>query len=171
MHLDVAVPGRNRSWNTKKESPGAATSGLTCSACKRDVTWMAWASWDCRWLFKDAALARGGQRLNDAAFPLAQRCSGPRHGLMPIPLSEPEPCKVTVEHVKGLVANLWRHREEGDFVFQVCGASLRAHSTLAALKMRYMSRKKDVEVASSQRHRQSLRPCSVVECPRSRAAT
>ena len=52
---------------------------------------------------------------------------------MPIPLSEPEPCKVTVEHVTGLVANLWRLREEGDFVFHVCGASLRAHSSLTAL--------------------------------------
>lgn len=34
------------------------------------------------------------------------------------------------EHVKGLVTNLWRSREDGDFVFNVCGGTLRAHGCI-----------------------------------------
>eukprot|EP00434_Breviolum_minutum_P000257 symbB.v1.2.000211.t3/scaffold21.1/size436794/30 len=67
---------------------------------------------------------------------------------MPIPISEPEPATQKVlfapkeaspqqklqnartEHVKGLVANLWRSREDGDFVFHVCGGTLRAHGCI-----------------------------------------
>ncbi|CAK9070989.1 Speckle-type POZ protein-like (HIB homolog 2) (Roadkill homolog 2) [Durusdinium trenchii] len=69
---------------------------------------------------------------------------------MPIPLSEPDGATSTAgvagaapvvsllsqkvkagnEHVKGLVANLWRSREDGDFVFNVCGGSLRAHGCI-----------------------------------------
>ena len=33
----------------------------------------------------------------------------------------------SLEVFEGLVANLWRSREDGDFIFHVCGASLKAH--------------------------------------------
>lgn len=38
--------------------------------------------------------------------------------------------KARSEHVKGLVTNLWRSREDGDFVFNVCGGTLRAHGCI-----------------------------------------
>ncbi|CAJ1334205.1 unnamed protein product [Effrenium voratum] len=56
---------------------------------------------------------------------------------MPIPISDQpkEPPKeapkdTRSEHIKGLVANLWRSREDGDFVFNCSGCSIRAHGCI-----------------------------------------
>ena len=63
---------------------------------------------------------------------------------MPIPVAEsevkqrwpdvslvvPDAFDIRDRHVKGLVANLWHSREDGDFSFTVAGGTLRAHSCI-----------------------------------------
>eukprot|EP00438_Fugacium_kawagutii_P022373 Skav205223 [mRNA] locus=scaffold400:289953:291471:- [translate_table: standard] len=79
-------------------------------------------------------------------IPISEPETPPRAGAcLPPPVFVPKPTIPTVagesspqrklktarnEHVKGLVANLWRSREDGDFVFHVCGGTLRAHGCI-----------------------------------------
>ena len=72
MHLNVAAPGRKGSWNASRER---FCSGFTCSECEQEVTEIAWASSNCRWLMEQRLPAVGGSKVAAFCYRLKGRCA------------------------------------------------------------------------------------------------